>query len=63
MAFPENQPGRNDSRTDRTGLSPLVSTRQTDCQVPSAMRPFSTGTDTDGEDERGDDAQRDEPAR
>ena len=39
------QPGRKLSRTRRTGLSTLVSTRQTDCQVPSAGSPPRTGID------------------
>ncbi len=39
-----SQPGRKVNRTVRIGLSPLVSTRQIDCQVPSASCPPSTGT-------------------
>ncbi|RRO16147.1 hypothetical protein EIL87_13905 [Saccharopolyspora rhizosphaerae] len=37
------QPARKLSRTFRTGLSTLVSTRHTDCQVPSSICPPSTG--------------------
>ncbi len=40
------------SRTVRTGLSTLLSTSTTLCQVPSAIRPSSTGTVSDGRDER-----------
>ncbi len=38
-----DQPGRKLNRTVRMGLSPLVSTRQIDCQVPSVSCPLSTG--------------------
>ena len=38
------QPARKESRTSRTGLSMLRSTRHTLCQVPSARRPPSAGT-------------------
>ncbi len=37
------QPSSRLKRTRRTGLSTLVSTRQTDCQVPSVITPPSTG--------------------
>lgn len=39
------QPARKLNRTCRTGLSMLVSTRHTDCQVPVASAPSKTGTD------------------
>ena len=45
--------GRKLSRTCRTGLSPLLSTSTTLCQVPSAGRPPSTGTASDGETNAG----------
>jgi len=42
--FPSPQPGRNDRRTCRSGLSTFTSTSAIDCQVPSASRPLITGT-------------------
>ena len=42
------QPGRNERRTVRRRLSTFRSTRHTLCQVPSAMRPPSTGIDAYG---------------
>ena len=39
----EGRQPMNDSRTSRSGLSTLRSTRQIDCQVPSASRPPRTG--------------------
>ena len=41
-------PGGRTGGRERTGLSAFVSTRHTDCQVPSAGRPSSTGTVIDG---------------
>ena len=41
-------PARKLSRTCRTGLSPLVSTSTTLCQVPSWGLPSRTGTDSEG---------------
>jgi hypothetical protein len=43
------QPGRKLSRTFRSGLSAFVSTSTTLCQVPSAGRPLSTGSVSEGD--------------
>ena len=48
-------PGTNESRTVRASFSRFGSTSTTDCQVPSATRPPTTGTISDGDDERGQD--------
>jgi imidazolonepropionase len=45
--------GRKLNRTRRRGLSTLGSTRTTDCQVPSVMRPSSTGTTSEGDTNAG----------
>src|SRR5688572_11773964 len=47
------QPPTKDRRTERCGLSVLVSTRQIDCQVPSAGRPSMTGMVSEGETRAG----------
>lgn len=47
------QPDRYDRRTVRDVLSTLGSTRTTDCQVPSASRPSSTGMVSDGDTSTG----------
>jgi Host cell surface-exposed lipoprotein len=47
------QPGRKLSRTFRSGLSTLVSTNTTLCQVPSAGRPPSTGSIREGDTKAG----------
>ena len=47
------QPGRKLSRTFRSGLSTLVSTSTTLCQVPSAGRPPNTGKVSEGDTKAG----------
>ena len=47
------QPSRKLNRTVRRALSRLVSSRQTDCQVPSCILPATTGTVSDGETNAG----------
>ena len=47
------QPGRKLSRTFRSGLSTLVSTSTTLCQVPSAGRPPNTGKVREGDTNAG----------
>lgn len=45
---PPDHPARKESLTFRFGLSTLVSMMTTDCQVPSSIRPSSTGIVSDG---------------
>ena len=49
--WPAAQPARKLRRTVRTALSAFGSSRQIDCHVPSASRPPTTGTVSDGERE------------
>lgn len=49
---PTNAP-RNVNRTCRRGLSTFVSTNTTDCHVPNAIPPDTTGTVTDGDTKPG----------
>ena len=45
---PESSPTRKLSRTVRVALSAFGSRRAIDCHVPSASRPPTTGTVSDG---------------
>ena len=53
VAAHDAQPGRKLSRTVRVAWSSFGSSSATDCQVPSAMRPSTTGTTRDGETSSG----------